>query len=71
MGKENIQVIAPSIDSKDLKHFDLKFINYNNGEIEDYILGNLSINQLNLYRKLGYEDIIEKERFLSQFKKMK
>ena len=71
MGQENIQVIAPSIDSKDLKYFDLKFINYDNGEIEDYILDDLSINQLNLYRKLGYEDIIDNERFFSQFKKMK
>ena len=71
MGQENIQVIAPSIESKDLKYFDLKFINYDNGEIEDYILDDLSVNQLNLYRKLGYEDIIENERFFSQFKKMK
>ena len=71
MDQENIQVIVPSIDSKELKYFDLKFIKYNDGEIEDYILDDLNINQLNLYRKLGYEDIIENERFFSQYRKIK
>ena len=70
-GQENVQLIAPSIDSEELKYFDLKFIKYNDDEIEDYILGDLNINQLNLYRKLGYEDFIKNERFSSQYIKIK
>tara|TARA_B100000287_G_scaffold417518_1_gene453393 strand:+ start:69 stop:608 length:540 start_codon:yes stop_codon:yes gene_type:complete len=76
MGEENIQVMTVSLDKEDLKYFDLEFIKYDDDReddyvIEGYVLDDLNVNQLNLYRKLGYEDIKKQKRFSSQFKKVK